>query len=1053
MPSALDRHRHDPRLESLFLAALQLAAGERAAYLERECADAGLRSAVLELLQGHDDAPAFLADDAPQLQPFGSQLLQQLGPYRILDRLGSGAMGVVYRAEQANPRREVALKVLAATDLDGDAHRRFRPEAELLARLQHPSIAQVFDAGTHPTSFGQVAFFAMELVRGQPLDVTARGIESRPLLCALLARIADAVHHAHEQGVVHRDLKPANILVTRVDTGLLPKVLDFGIARSIEGDPRQTALRTRTGMVVGTLPYMSPEQVRGGDVGAASDIYALGVIAFELLAGRLPLPVHELSLAEALRAISDEEPPSLRSLRKDIDVDLATVVAVAMSKDADQRYPTAAAFAADLRRCVDQQPIQARPPTTRYRIQKFVRRHRRLVVATVAAFAVLLAATIVTSVLAMQNAVLAADEQAARIALTARGAELRQQNYCLELNGLLATLRSPTARLRIEAALRRWQPAPGEPDLRGFEWFLLNSLHRDHAPQLPTPHQTYTVQWHRSRPWLLVGGNGLARVVDAVDRSLVADLGWRGHMYSLRWSPDGTMIAAAHGEGVRITAIDAAGGLQPAFEFGEPGSLARAVAWHADNQRVAVFSYRGPAWIVDRTGQRPTVAIEHAGGGTAPEFQPNGELLAIGAGLAHADDFTVRHRYPLRGQGNAMAWNHTGTRLAVALRGRPALLDAAGALQALHDEPADVQTFAWSPDDKSLAMLSGNGTVQVHDAATWTLLRTAMNPAVGADGLALDWSPDGRWIAIARRTDHVALLDCSVPQPRRHVLPPQGQLQFFAGLQWHPDGRQLAASLRTATRVIDAATAAVSRADDHTWWLRWSPDGSRRAHWKNPEVVVTDADGSEHRATFANELDDRKESVRLAWRADSAALLVSCRERLWSWTPGQPPRALGWPHSAIEGMDFARTGEVACLVAAGNLCLLDTTRDQILVTCQAPHTQAVQWSHDGRWLACAVHDERHTIELRDARTLQLRRQLLGLEANPIDVSWQPGDQRLAAAGLGAVCLWDPESGALTGRLLDVEQANWVAFSPDGRQLAVMDGRGAVLVYDARGGHR
>jgi WD40 repeat protein len=100
-----------------------------------------------------------------------------------------------------------------------------------------------------------------------------------------------------------------------------------------------------------------------------------------------------------------------------------------------------------------------------------------------------------------------------------------------------------------------------------------------------------------------------------------------------------------------------------------------------------------------------------------------------------------------------------------------------------------------------------------------------------------------------------------------------------------------------------------------------------------------------------------------------------------------------------------------------------------------------------------VHDERHTIELRDARTLQLRRQLLGLEANPIDVSWQPGDQRLAAAGLGAVCLWDPESGALTGRLLDVEQANWVAFSPDGRQLAVMDGRGAVLVYDARGGHR
>ncbi len=1052
MRSALDRHAKHPRLQPLFLAALPIPAGERAAYLQRECLDPDLRAAVLELLHGHDDAPSFLHEDGAAIPFEPAPPLQQLGPYRILDRLGAGAMGVVYRAEQASPRREVALKVLAATDLDGDAHHRFRREAELLARLQHPGIAQVFDAGTCPTSFGQVAFFAMELVRGQPLDVAARGIEALPTLCELLARIGDAVHHAHEQGVVHRDLKPANILVTRGDTGLCPKVLDFGIARPIGADAAAVALRTRTGMVIGTLPYMSPEQVRGGEVGAATDIYALGVITFEVIAGRLPLPVHELPLAEALRTIHDEEPPSLRSLRTDVDADLATIVAVAMSKDADQRYPSAAAFAADLRRYIHQQPIHARPPTARYRLQKFVRRHRRLVLGTVSAFVVLLAATIVTAVLAMQNAVLAADEHAARIALTERGAELRQQNYSLELNGLLATMRSPSARTRTEAALQRWLPTAGERDLRGFEWFLLHSLHKDAAPELPTPGQTYNVHWHPTRPWLLASGKGFTHVVDVSDRRLVADLGWGGQMYGTQWSPDGTMVAGTTGSGIAVTAVDDDGALRPVFDFGEADQLQRAVAWHRDNQRLAVFSYKGPAWIVDRTGQRPTARIEQ-GGDQVPQFQPNGDLLAIGVGLADATDFAIRHRYPLLGQANAMRWNRDGTRLAVALRGRPALLDATGTLLALHDQPADVQAFAWSPDDRSLAMVSGNGTVQVHDVKTWTVQRTTLNPRHGVDGLAIDWSHDGRWLAIARRTSAVELLDCTAPPPLRHLHPQQGQLQLHAGVEWHPDGRRLSVSLRNRTRVVDAETGAITRSVDGTWSLRSSPDGRRHAHWQNPEVVVTNADGTEQRATFGNDLDTGKESARLTWRADSAALLVSCRERLWSWTPGQPPRPLTWPHSGIDATDFARTGEVACVVDGGHLCLLDTTRDQVLLTYEAPDVQAVQWSHDGRWIACASQDAHHTIEVRDARTLRVHRQLHGLEANPRDVSWQPDDRRLAAAAPGGVCLWDPESGALTGRLVDSAQAMCVAFSPDGRQLAVMDERGAVLVYDARAGWR
>ena len=235
------------------------------------------------------------------------------GPFRILAVIGEGAMGIVYEAEQERPRRRVALKIIRPGVATPAMLRRFEHEYEFLGRLQHPGIAQIYQAGVAETGYGPQPYFAMELVRGRRLDDYVRlkelGLEDR---LALVADIADAVQHAHHRGVIHRDLKPANILVTESGG---PKVLDFGLARAAQAE-LQSTVQTMAGEVVGTMSYMSPEQVVGdmSELDTRSDVYALGVILYELLSGRLPFDLSRKSLPEAVRIIRDEEPARLSSI-------------------------------------------------------------------------------------------------------------------------------------------------------------------------------------------------------------------------------------------------------------------------------------------------------------------------------------------------------------------------------------------------------------------------------------------------------------------------------------------------------------------------------------------------------------------------------------------------------------------------------------------------------------------------------------------------------------------------------------------------------------------
>ena len=331
-----------------------------------------------------------LVGEAPEGAP-----PERIGDYRILGTLGRGGMGVVYEAEQERPRRRVALKVLRSWP--GEKGRlRFQLEADLLARLQHPGIARIHEAGTATVGGMTVPFFVMELVSGTPIDRYAKehdlGVRDR---LKLLGQLADAVHHAHQNGVIHRDLKPGNVLVN--DQGR-PIVLDFGIARAADPDLRVDSLRTEVGQLVGTLAYMSPEQAAGdpAEIDTRSDVYSLGVIGYELLSGRLPLEVIDDTPLQALERLRDEDPPPLGRLDRKLRGDVETIFATALAKEKGRRYGSAHALAADLWRHLADEPIVARPATATYQLSKFTRRHRGLVagaVATVLALVLGLAGT------------------------------------------------------------------------------------------------------------------------------------------------------------------------------------------------------------------------------------------------------------------------------------------------------------------------------------------------------------------------------------------------------------------------------------------------------------------------------------------------------------------------------------------------------------------------------------------------------------------------------------------------------------------------------------
>lgn len=379
------------RIDELFKRALRADPAQRERVVREGAGqDAALAEEVLELLAVDVGSEGYL--ETPALEGAGEALAPSGAPsvpgFRVLGVLGEGGMGIVYRAEQERPRREVALKLMSGGLSSARAVQRFELEAEALGRLGHPGIATIYEAGTIQTGAGPRPYFAMELVDGLPLGEWAAGRSLREKL-ELFCEVCEAVQHAHAKGVVHRDLKPQNILVTE---GGEPKVLDFGIAKAAGSEGGGSAVATRTGEFMGTVPYMSPEQIEGDtrEVDTRSDVYALGVVLFELLSGELPHPGSEKSWVQAIRDRHQREARRLSEAAPSLRGDLEWVVARALERDRSRRYQSPAALGEEVRRYMEDRPVEAGPPTARYRVGKFVRRHRHGVAAASALLAVLL---------------------------------------------------------------------------------------------------------------------------------------------------------------------------------------------------------------------------------------------------------------------------------------------------------------------------------------------------------------------------------------------------------------------------------------------------------------------------------------------------------------------------------------------------------------------------------------------------------------------------------------------------------------------------------------
>jgi WD40 repeat protein len=921
---------------------------------------AHLRSAVRALRLGQT-APYTLRSDNRVTESAMHAVPGQIADYDILAEVGRGGMGVVYKARHRSLNRLVALKMVLAGEFASPAQeQRFRLEAELAARVQHPNIVQIYEIGSYQCR----PFLALEWVEGGSLADRLDGQPWPPGEAAsFLATLAHAIHMAHSEGVMHRDLKPANILLQtggggrKTDqggpsrsgftadpaSGLLPKITDFGLARPIEGG----VSLTQSGLLVGTPGYMAPEQAGGSGrralVGPAADIYALGVILYQLLTGQLPFQAD--STLEVLRAVTSDEPVRPSRLQPRLPRDLEAITLHCLEKEPSRRYPSALALAEDLERFREGKQVAARPVGAGARLARACRRRPMVALLlgllTASLFGGLAGVTWMwrkaesnlreadrQRVEANQHRVAAeaAQSRARDEASRAYSAEqeMRRQWYAASSNLMQAAWDTGQVG-RLRALLAETEAYPD----RGFEWYYWQRLcHLDQHTLIGHRSEVSSVSWSTDGARLATGSaDGTAKVWDAAGgRVLLTLKGHTGPVRSVSWSADGARLATGSADGT-AKVWDAAGGQVLLTLKGHTYQIT-SVSWSADGARLATGSADGTAKVWDAAGGR--------------------ELLTL-----------KRHTGPVR----SVSWSADGVRLATgSADGTAKVWDAADGreLLTLNGHTNSVVSVSWSADGARLATGSSDGTAKVWDAAGGRELFTLK----GHPGMvrSVSWSPDGARLATGSSDGTAKVWDAAGGR-ELHTL--RGHTHWLHSVSWSADGARLATgSVDGTAKVWDAAGGGEMRTlKGHTDPIRsvsWSADGARLATGSaDGTAKVWDAAGGQVRLTLKGHTN---QITSVSWSADGARLATGSEDdtaKVWDAAGGRVLLTLKGHTGGVWSVSWSPDGaRLATGSEDGTAKVWDAAGGRVLLTLKG-HTNSVasvSWSPDGARLATGSED-------------------------------------------------------------------------------------------------
>lgn len=1102
--------------ERVFLEAMDLPPEQRADHARRACAnDQAALAEVLSLLEHSGDSDPFLDSNAApgrgMLTQLGAAALavsepllppdQQVGGYTVLGVLGSGGMGVVYLARQAKPARLVALKVMrwaagGSSFPTGDRLlKRFEHEADILGRLHHPGIAQIFEAGSYEAAGGGAGrarrpFIAMELVQGRSITDHARSPSpgAAPLTARarieLVRRACDAVQHAHLNGIIHRDLKPGNVLVTASGD---PKIVDFGVARLVAPSVA-ASMHTAAGELMGTLPYMAPEQVAddANRVDARADVYALGVILYELLAERLPLDLRELPIVQAARRIADDRPPRLGTIVRSLRGDVESIVAKALEKNPADRYQSAAELRDDLGRFLEGLPILVGQESALSVLRQQLRRYRRVVFAAAGVGVALTAAGMVAWAQAVRANRLAALEAGARERADANAARLADElaNSDLERGRLLAStgnlvaaedliwpahLRSPTSRRTFYAL---WELYMREPCLGTFTGHAA----RLRALAVSPDHRAVASIDAAGTIVLRDAATTQARASatrPSTDAFLMAFTG------DSRWLLVGDNSGAIHA--FDTATLKPAGAIEP--DPDRPDRAVRGIVPAPD--KASIWVLRSGGWV-ERHPLRPDAERFEPGRPTffrvSPQgirtaslaVSPDGGTVAVGADDAYLRLFTAEGR-PLHerrahsAQVSTVAFSPDGTRLATGGGDRAVILWSLGQeltpMPPLDSTNGTIRFVLFSADGRR-AYSGGWWTIDAWDAATGRLTRRYGVPP-GPMSAGIDTSRNTLWLAAQDALQAWELGE----HPGRVVL---DEMEGRAYVRASADGRLLVTGDDAGVlRFFDSAgepLATIATPVRRIRALRWNP--------RRPELAVAGLSGDIALWDCSRVLTDRKPppAPRTVANANAVAggaldyspdgeliAFASNRGRFGVVRVADGRAVADLPGEAGEALwaRFSRDGRLLATVARTPA---DQSKPGVRVWSTADwspvsaiFTDATPWaaefSADGSRLY--VGDWNRNIVEFDVATARPLRTLTGHNGFITDLRFRPNEPSIliSSSADGTVRLWDLDwPSAPSALILDAvpgtDAVNADSFA-GGRGLAIGTAAGQVHLLDLR----